>query len=83
MRVERVPRLPRKKRVGFVFKMEMILHHNYNKNRDHPERKRRILAIYYMLCKTGLLDEFDLIDFKPADLDDILRVHSRKIMDAL
>ena len=65
---------------GFIFDPRFCDH---DTGPQHPERPDRLRAIHQQLQSTGLLDRLTAIDFAPADLPVIERVHQRVYIDRL
>ena len=57
----------------------MILHQNHQQK--HVECPERLMAIYFHLYRTHLLDSLLRLDSSPAQAADIRLVHSQLLLD--
>ena len=58
---------------GLAYSPEFLKHRT---GPGHPERPQRLQAIYDRLATDGLLEQMQPIDFSPADIAQIARVHT-------
>ena len=63
---------------GLAYSPEFLKH---RPSAGHPESPERLKAIYHRLQTEGLLDQLAKIDFTPADLTEIERVHTSEYIN--
>ncbi|TNV78176.1 hypothetical protein FGO68_gene13176 [Halteria grandinella] len=64
------------RKVGFAHDNFMLLHENYDYY--HSERPSRIMSIYQHLENCGLIDRCVKVDCPHAEIDQLLRVHTKE-----
>lgn len=63
---------------GLAYSPEFLKHRTSS---THPESPQRLQAIYDRLAAEDLLDQMHAIDFSPAELSQIERVHTRPYIE--
>jgi len=69
----------RRASTGLVYHEDMLKH--FDPNSNHPERPERLLAMYQVLARAGLVDQMTLLTFEPAPASDLLLVHVQSHLD--
>lgn len=69
----------KQEKVGYVFDERMLLHKTFKDK--HVERPERAMSIYLNLVNKGLTDKLIAIDSCEISSEDLLRVHSKELID--
>ncbi|CAN8008092.1 unnamed protein product [Ixodes pacificus] len=69
-------------RTCLVFDQKMALHRCINE-RGHPEKPERILNIWKILGKRGLIDKCLLLESRPATIEELLLVHDKAYVEKM
>ena len=70
------------RRTGYVFDVEMLLHHNPFPS-DHPEQPTRVQAIHDRLSSQGLLQSSIKIPSRPATIQELCSFHSPSYLQTI
>ena len=69
--------MPRPPKVGYVYDDQMLLHREH-RDKGHPERPERLMAVYLNLVKKGIFKDMVEIDSEEASEQDLLLCHPAK-----